>query len=215
MVKKWKELNIPYDIHAPHSLHNLNLSLSEYENYNFVKYEEVKKYADELEASAIVFHGGSNGDVSETAKQIKSFNDDRIIIENKPYKHKNAIESEYFVGSKIDEIQYIINESNCGFCLDIGHAIASANFQNIEPYSYIAKFIDFNPKRIHLSDININSKFDEHLNFGVGTLNFIKVISMLRDDIPITIETIKSSKYNLDDFAKDALYLKKFWSIYE
>ena len=53
-----------------------------------------------------------------------------------------------------------MEESGCGFCLDIGHAICSANSLGIEPYSYIEKLVTLNPKRIHLSDIDIKSKYD-------------------------------------------------------
>ena len=30
IINKWKELDIPYDIHSPHSLHNINLSISKF-----------------------------------------------------------------------------------------------------------------------------------------------------------------------------------------
>ena len=85
LIVKWKRLNIPYDIHAPHFAHNMNLSKNEFEKENFNKYLEVKEYADKLNADVIVFHGGINGDYKETDRQIKSFDDDRILIENKPY----------------------------------------------------------------------------------------------------------------------------------
>ena len=208
LINKWKELDIPYDIHAPHSLHNMNLSISKFEKSNLEMYYEVKTYADKLNSSVIVFHGGANGDIIETTKEINSFNDSRIIIENKPYRHKKASDLEFFVGSKISEIKYILENSSCGFCLDVGHAIAAANFQKIEPYEYIKEFLNINPKRIHLSDININNKFDEHLNFGDGTLDFNKVFNMLNNNTPITIETAKKSKFDLEDFVQDALFLK-------
>lgn len=73
LIDKWKTLTIPYDIHAPHFAHNINLSKNEFEKDNFNKYLEVKEYADELNSDIIVFHGGIDGDYKETARQIMNF----------------------------------------------------------------------------------------------------------------------------------------------
>ena len=210
LIDKWKRIGIPFDIHAPHFAHNMNLSKKEYEKDNYAKYNEVKEYADVLGASVIVFHGGINGDYKETARQIKGFDDDRILIENKPYQPLRMTEDNRCVGSKYDEIKYIIDESGCGFCLDIGHAICSANSQKIEPYLYIKNLSKLNPKRIHLSDIHVNTIYDEHLNYGNGNLNISNVLNIIPKGINITIETVKKSKHNLDDFKEDSNLLKDY-----
>ena len=207
LIEKWKKIGIPFDIHAPHFAHNTNLSKREYERDNYTKYIEVREYADSLNASVIVFHGGINGDYRETARQIKNFNDSRILIENKPYQPLRMSEDNKCVGSKYEEIKYIMEESECGFCLDIGHAICSANSQGIEPYCYIEKLVTLNPKRIHLSDIDTTSKYDQHLNYGKGNLDFMRILSIIPKEINITIETNKISKTNLKDYAEDVNYL--------
>ena len=207
LIDKWKMIGIPFDIHAPHFAHNMNLSKKEYERDNYTKYIEVREYADSLNASVIVFHGSINGDYKETARQIKNFNDSRILIENKPYQPLRMTEDNKCVGSKYEEIKYIIEESGCGFCLDIGHAICSANSQGIEPYCYIEKLVTLNPKRIHLSDIDTTSKYDQHLNYGKGNLDFMRILSIIPKEINITIETNKISKTNLKDYAEDVNYL--------
>lgn len=209
IIDKWKKIDIPFDIHAPHFAHNMNLSKKEFENDNYNKYIEVKDYADALNANVIVFHGGINGDYKETARQIKNFNDSRILIENKPYQPLRMSEDNKCVGSKYEEIKYIVEESGCGFCLDIGHAICAANSQCIEPYSYIEKLVTLNPQRIHLSDIDITSKYDQHLNYGQGNLDFNRILSIVPKDINITIETIKSSKEFLNDYENDVDFLKQ------
>ena len=211
LIEKWKNIGIPFDIHAPHFAHNMNLSKKEYEKDNYSKYIEVKEYADSLNASVIVFHGGINGDYRETARQIKNFNDSRILIENKPYQPLRMTEDNKCVGSKYEEIKYIMEESGCGFCLDIGHAICSANSQGIEPYSYIEKLVTLNPKRIHLSDIDTTSKFDQHLNYGKGNLDFKRILSIVPKDVNITIETNKISKIDLINYNDDVYYLKNFF----
>ena len=210
LIDKWKEIRIPFDIHAPHFAHNMNLSKKEFEKENFDKYLEVKEYADKLNADVIVFHGGINGDYKETARQIKNFKDSRILIENKPYQPLRMTEDNKCVGFKYEEIKYIMEESGCGFCLDIGHVICAANSQGIEPYSYIEKLVTLNPKRIHLSDIDTTSKYDQHLNYGQGNLDFKKILLIVPKDINITIETNKSLNTNLDDFYHDTMFLKKY-----
>ena len=209
LIDKWKKIDIPFDIHAPHFAHNMNLSKKEFEKDNYDKYLEVKEYADSLNANVIVFHGGINGDYKETTRQIKSFHDNRILIENKPFQPLRMSGDDKCIGSKYEEIKYIMEGAGCGFCLDIGHAICSANSQGIEPYSYIEKLVTLNPKRIHLSDIDTASKFDQHLNYGLGNLDFIRVLSIAPNDINITIERMKNSKTDLTDYRNDAEFLKK------
>lgn len=211
-LEKWKNINIPMDIHAPHFAHKMNLSKSEYRISNYEKYKEVKIFADKLNADKIVFHGGSGGYFKETAHQLVAFQDKRILIENKPYETLSFVNEPYYVGAKYEELKYIIDTVQCGFCLDVGHCICAANSFKIEPYSYIKKLTTLNPVRIHLSDIHIDAALDEHLNFGLGNLDFKKVITMLPENINITIETCKKSRENLDDFISDVRFLREILS---
>ena len=117
------------------------------------------------------------------------------------------------IGNKYDEIKYIIEAANCEFCLDVGHAVCAANSQGINPYTSIEKFTMLNPKRIHLSDIHIDSLFDEHLNYGQRNLDFNKLSLILNCDVKLTIETKKNSKIDLCDYKIDAEFLKKIFSL--
>ncbi len=209
LIDKWDKINIPFDIHAPHFAHNMNLSKKKYEKDNYIKYIEVKEYADRLNSKVIVFHGGISGDYKETARQLANFNDDRIVIENKPFQPLRMSKDNRCIGSTYEELKYIMEVSGCGFCLDIGHAICSANSQNLEPYNYIKKLSTLDPKRIHLSDIETSSIYDQHLNYGNGNLDFEKVLKALPSDINITIETNKISKTDLNDYKNDVLFLKE------
>lgn len=207
-LEDWKKLNTPFGIHAPHFQHGMNLSKAENFENNLKLYEEVKKYADELKANYIVFHSGTDGDYKETAKQLLHINDPRTVIENKPYKTLPFIDGDYYVGGKVEEIKYIINTVKCKFCLDIGHAVSAANALNVEPYGYIEEFMKLKPSMFHLSDINILSDMDQHLNYGQGTLDFERLVKILPANPTITIETNKKSKENLDDFVCDAKFLR-------
>lgn len=208
-IHHWKNLNIPIDLHAPHSAHGMNLSSHKKFETNKLLYNEVKAYANILNARYIILHGGTNGDYFEVANQIKSFNDNRILIENKPYKPLEFINAKEYTGCKPEEIKYIITNSNVGFCLDIGHSICAANSFNIDLYQYISQFAQLNPLKIHLSDLDIFSEKDMHLNFGDGNLDFYKIKNILKQVNDITIETNKKSQTNLNDFVNDVTYIRK------
>ena len=163
-----------------------------------------------MNSNYIVFHSGTDGDFKETARQLVHINDPRTVIENKPYKTLPFIKGDYYVGGKIEEIKYIMKKTNCKFCLDIGHAISSANAQGIEPYGYIESFMKLKPSMYHLSDIDISSKMDAHLNYGQGNLDFDRLLKIIGSNPTITIETNKQSKENLDDFIQDVKFLKEY-----
>ena len=55
-VQLWKELDVPYLIHAPHSAVGLNLGDKNNEEKNRSLIEKVKVFEDELNALKIIFH---------------------------------------------------------------------------------------------------------------------------------------------------------------
>lgn len=211
-LPKWKELNIPFIIHAPHFAHGFNLAKKEKEESNLAIYREVKQFADELDVKFIIFHGGIDGDIKETARQLASFNEPRALIENKPYVAlPNKMGGEFCRGYNIDEIKLVKETAKCSFCLDFGHAICAANSLGVNVYEYCKDFLQFNPNMYHLTDLNdITSPYDSHLHLGTGELDFKQIFDMIPDKSYITFETIKNSKENLDDFIEDMEWLKNF-----
>ena len=207
-LQKWKELNIPFIIHAPHHAHKFNLAKTERKEFNLKIYTEVKQFADELKAQYIVFHGGVDGSIDETARQLASFNEPRALIENKPCITLSD-NKKYCRGYCIDEIKKVISVANCGFCLDIGHAICAANSQKLDIYEYCKNFLKLEPNMYHLTDIkDITSPYDTHLHIGTGELDLKRIFEMIPDEKSITVETIKNSKENLNDFVNDAKMIK-------
>ena len=63
----WKKLNIPFILHCPHFMHGFNMAKFEKKECNFTIYQQVKRFADELNAEFIIFHGGVDGNIEETA----------------------------------------------------------------------------------------------------------------------------------------------------
>lgn len=209
-IKKWEMLKIPFIIHCPHFAHGFNLAKVEKKEYNFDIYKQVKLFADKLDAKYIIFHGGIDGNVEETAKQLQSFNEPRALIENKPMiALPNKMGGHFCRGYNSNEIKVIKETAKCGFCLDFGHAICAANSQGQNVYEYCENFLQFNPKMFHLTDnADIKSPYDSHVHLGEGQLNIDKIKSILPKNAIITLETIKNSKENLDDFIKDSLWMK-------
>ena len=211
-IKQWQDINIPFIIHCAHSAHGFNLAKKENEQTNLEIYKETKEFADALNAKYIIFHGGTDGDIKETARQLKAFNEKRAIIENKPYLPlPNKFGAKFCRGYNVDEIKFVMDYAGCGFCLDFGHAICAANALKKEPYSHIYDFMKLKPNMFHLTDNDdMASPYDSHLHLGDGELNLDKIKNVLPSDAIITLETNKNSKENLDDFIVDCNLIRSF-----
>ncbi|MDR2646494.1 MAG: TIM barrel protein [Holosporaceae bacterium] len=208
-IDKWKTLNIPINLHCPHFMHGFNLAKREKEKSNCVIYNQVKRFADELNSEYIVFHAGVDENIEETVRQLGSFNEPRAVIENKPYRAvPNKMNGTFCRGAIIPEIRYILSEVECGFCLDVGHAICSANSQKLDKWKYIEEFNELKPNMYHLTDSFDNSEFDQHWHIGDGTLCMKRILSFIKDGSKITVETKKDNERDLLDFEKDIILLR-------
>lgn len=224
-LEKWGKLNIPFVIHCPHFAHGFNLAKSEKKESNKKIFEQVQRFADELNAEYIVVHGGIDGNIDETAKQFASLNEPRALIENKPYVAlPNRMGGNFCRGYNIEEIKLVMDAAKCGFCLDFGHAVCAANsFLDLTPrpipysieerevalYSYINEFLVLKPSMFHLTDIaDISSPYDSHPHIGSGQLDIKRILKLIPQNKNITVETIKNSKENLYDFIEDTEWLK-------
>ncbi len=205
-IAKWKKLNIPFILHAPHFMHKINLANKEKFEYNKKIYEQVELFRQKLNAEYTIIHAGMNGTVGETIRQLQIIKPQNFCIENKPL--VPPLIPEYkCVGSTINEIQNILNELDCGFCLDIGHALCTANSLGIEPYAYLVDFQRLSPFMYHLSDGDIQSPLDQHLHFGEGNYDIEKIFSIINPHANVSIETKKNTKENLDDFIEDIKWI--------
>ena len=204
-------LNIPFIIHCPHFAHGFNLAKKEKKDSNKKIFKEVQEFADALEAPYIVIHGGIDGDIRETATQLADFNESRALIENKPFVAlPNKMGGNFCRGYNVEEIKIVQDISGCGFCLDFGHAICAANSLQQEPYSYIEQFLQLNPDMFHLTDVSdMTSVYDSHPHLGTGQLDIKKVLNYIPDNKHITLETVKTSKDNVDDFINDCSIVKQ------
>lgn len=206
-IHLWQALDIPYIIHAPHFVHGINFSVKDKLQENIKLAYEALKYADYLNAEKVIFHPGINGDYRETARQLQLINDERILIENKPYhvaiQQKESSLNNICVGYSPEQIEYIMQKGQVGLCLDIGHGICAANSLQIDYISFLQDFINLKPKMYHISDGEAKGTIDKHYNINKGSFDFQKIFSIIPKGSTISIETEKTSKDNLDDFICD------------
>lgn len=207
-VSVWKDLHVPYVIHAPHFRDGLNLANKELNENNLLLIKKTQKIADALKANKIIIHPGIAGDISETVRQLKEIKEMRALIENKP--HYALDDGLICNGATIEEIKFILDNTDAGFCLDIGHAFCAANANKIEPLEYLKQLLVLNPEMFHLTDGEKDGIFDRHYHFGKGNYIIRGITDLLPKDAIITVETVKDSEDNLNDFIRDIEFLARF-----
>lgn len=208
-ISQLEKLNIPFIIHAPHDKHGLNFAVKEKQKNNCILLAEAIEFANKLKAKYIIVHPGINGDIREVTRQLRLIKDKRLVIENLPYYGLNK--KGICHAATEEEIKYLLSETETGFCLDVGHAIHSANAQKIDPWKYLKKLLEFSPKLFHLSDGDYSGKYDQHEHFGNGTFPIKDIFAVLPTNALVTIETKKNSKLNLNDFVRDIRFLKELY----
>lgn len=210
----WEKQGIPYIIHNPHSMHGFNLADASKKESNRLIFQQVQQFADTLKAPYIIFHGGKDGTIEETITQLLSLHEPRALIENLPVYPLPNSPAKQCRGATLDELKLVKNEIHCGFCLDFGHAVCSANAQGKKPYYFLQELLRLEPKMFHLSDLkNIHSFYDSHLHLGKGTLDIATLKHrFLPSNARISIETEKSFPETLHDFVEDVLYFKQLCS---
>ncbi len=209
-IKEWEKVGVPYIIHAPHFAHGLNLSKREFFPQNKILLSETVKFTDVLGAKYIILHPGSGGECEETIGQINKLYDKRFLVENKPF---IGLNEKRCIGASYQELGKIIRQCRTGFCLDVSHAIKNAFCNDLEPYDYLSKLISLRPKVVHVCDGDTNGCYDKHLNMGKGNFEWNKIFKALSESgnlgkLPITVETPKKSKKNLNDFIRDVKFIR-------
>lgn len=205
------EKGVPFVIHNAHAAQGFNLADVSAAKRNREIYVETRRFADALAAAHIIFHGGVEGSIEETARQLKALEEPRALLENKPaVPLPNVLGVTTCRGATEAEIGYVLSETGCGFCLDVGHAICAANSQGLEPYAYLQTLKRFRPTMFHLSDVaDMRSVYDAHPHLGTGQLDLARLKrELFPAEAMISIETVKNSPDDLCDFESDVRYLK-------
>lgn len=201
----WKRIPFPFVIHAAHHSDGMNLSNPDSFQHNKSLIQEATLFASALQASHIVIHPGVNGTLDETIRQLSilasSQNGLRWLIENKPMFGNGP--NLTCVGYSPSDIKRIMTSTSCGFCLDFGHALNTANSLEIDFFDLLDQFFVLRPELFHLCDGDLNSQLDKHFHLGKGTFPLDKIIKRLPNNALVTLETEKDSNQNLNDFQAD------------
>lgn len=198
LILSYKALSIPFILHCPHESHNFDLSDKNKEKENIEVFKEVVKYAEVLKAKNIVIHSGSKGSIEEASRQIKLLKDPRILVENTVH-----------IGSTIEDIKFLLMNNKIKFCLDVSHAICTANNRGFDPIVYLNEFKKLNPSLYHLTGGTFESKNDQHNHFSESNYPWGKILPILTIGSRITIETDRRCPDSLSDFREDVKDLNK------
>jgi len=205
-ISEWKEIDVPYVIHAPHSFHGVNIACPEYRETNIRYIREVQDFAEALDADTIIVHGGNNGNINETIAQLKLIDDPHVVVENKP---KIGVFDESCIGWSPSEFNRLRKEGVLrGIVLDFTHAVCAARTAGIDEWELIRSLSEFNPKIFHLSDIDSLSHKDIHLNFGKGSMDLGRLLTYVPAGGFVTIETPRKISENLSEYIQDVEYLR-------
>lgn len=118
-ISAWKNFDIPYVIHAPHSFHGVNLAQADRWEIDHQHLNETRLFADDLFSDIIIVHGESNGSFREAIRQIRLLGDQRIVLENKP---KLSLFNEECVGWTPSEFRLALETGAIsGMVLDFVH----------------------------------------------------------------------------------------------
>ncbi|MFB3883666.1 MAG: sugar phosphate isomerase/epimerase family protein [Thermodesulfobacteriota bacterium] len=209
-IDAWKSFDIPYVIHAPHSLHGVNLAQEDKWQSNLEHFNETRQFADELGSDTIIVHGGNNGSLSEAIRQIRLLNEPRIALENKP---KIGLQNELCIGWLPVEFRRATESGVLtNIVLDFAHAACAAHSLKVNEMEIIRSFMAFNPKVFHLSDGDALSEKDVHLNLGKGSLNLTEFLSVVPDGGLLTVETPRDDGKGLEDFSDDVHFLRNHFA---
>ncbi len=205
-IKKWKQVEIPYVIHAPNES-QFNLSDRTMRISNKDIYAEVRQFADELGAKFIIIHPGF-GDFEECQEQLLALSDTRICIENMPY--QSLYDQSILNGSTFAELEKLLTSSKYHFCLDVGHAIVAAHNLGIDFLPLLHQLLSLRPTIFHLNDGLTDSSHDNHLHFGEGNFPIKEILTIIPQGSMVSLENEKNLNGDLADFIADVAYIKSY-----
>ncbi len=208
----WKQLDIPYIIHAPHSYAGLDPSVAADRGANMELVRQVERFFDALSPAYVIFHPGVKGDLSESIAQFKSWAQKfpgmyaKVVIENKPL---IGLHGETCLGASPEDVQGLLESTGRGFCLDFGHAICYSVAAGKDWKKVLAEFLKLKPSMYHLCDGFFSPK-DAHAHLGSGEFDLPFLVQMIDEGKPVSLETNKDRQDSLDDFVVDVQKLRAY-----
>ncbi len=160
--KKAKELDIALSIHAPYYI-NLNSSDKGKREASIKRILECCKIGSWLEAKRIVFHPGYYSEDKEESYQNIKNGIIEILKEIKRNNFNIEIAAETMgkvnVFGSVDEINRLVEETGCGFCIDFAHILARDKRVD---YGKLLKLFPQEKWHCHFSGIVYGDKGEKH-----------------------------------------------------
>jgi len=189
-VQPFLKANIPFIIHA----FEVDITNPACKEKSTEIIQESLTLATQLKAHWIIMHPW-RGELEKVANFIDELHDSRIIIENMPYIGHDSLP---LIGVTPTEIQNLCSKSQCGFCLDMNHAVKAACALGIPYQQHIAEFMQLNPTMYHLSDGTIDGGEDVHLAIGDGEYDMEFMMRTIFQHSPHACVTLEVPKEHGD-----------------
>lgn len=196
-------------IHAPHQGQGMNVSDKDAYHNNRHLLESAQKFADLLNSEIIILHvgcGNQETGLDETIRQFKLINDERIAVENLPA--YCPIQKVFFQGTSPRDIARIKMETGCKFCYDFCHGICASNSFGRDKYEDIRAYTALNPDMYHLCDSDWNGTDDNHGHYGEGDYDLAKILSYVKNEGLVTMETGHDLPSDMSPWIRDVEYLR-------
>jgi deoxyribonuclease-4 len=209
----FQEYDVPYILHVTSEKFNFNIADDKLFDYNMRIIKENIEWTNNLDAKYMILHPGF-GDLNEALAFLSRIDDERIIIENFPRIGINNEED--LLGYSVNQVELLMGEK-FGFCLDFGHAVKAAISLKKNYKDFILDLVKLEPNMFHLSDGDLVTEKDQHLNLEEGNydLNFLMncVISGKHGHSKhVTLETPRMNLNSFDEDLDNVNRLKKYLS---
>lgn len=197
-------------VHCPHHGDKINLALNK--GVNHVK--SSIKFAGKIKAKYAIVHAGQLGFEQDkdfflrnAVKIIKNLNKLSkkykvcLLVENLLLKDVNVTE----LDSNAEEMEFILNETGCGFCFDFSHAYHASVSYKIDYKRFIKEMYKSKPVMFHLYDGISGQELDSHLPLGKGNLDIPFFLKFIKNEFV----TLEISPPTLENYLDAIKYLEK------
>ena len=200
------QFDVEYVVHTPHENYGVDIGHPEQRDFTLKMIDYSLRCAEDLDAKTVILHAGT--DSMENAKKILSDLDDlRIVIENMP---KVGINGEACLGYNSESMTSLTN-GRFKICLDFGHAVKASIALKNDYRAVISDFMEMEPRLFHLSDGDLKSVKDNHLNLDEGAFDLKYFKSCVRKSRfkEITLETPRQNPKSLEEDLRNIEILSK------
>ena len=195
------DFDVPYRVHCAHDAFKVNFADPSCREWNLRCLTEALEAAEKLGSPTVVVHptGDLRGGSRDTAKELLSHVADyHILLENLP---ELNMECETRACWNAEEMQGFLS-FGFGFCMDFGHAIASAAAQGIDYKPFVERFLELEPHYFHVSNGLVRSEQDLHMPLDEGEfdLEFFRECILKSKQPEVVLETPFDAEQNLWEY---------------